>query len=76
MKGNMTKTFDPKCHELAEYFTYDSERKTTDAEVNDLAATIQTAIEDWMADKDAEDEYRRDEYLESQRDCGEGRGER
>jgi hypothetical protein len=46
----MPKTFDPQCHALAVYFLSDLAR--TDAEINDLASTIQGAIENWMEEQD------------------------
>lgn len=48
------KPFDSECHRLASYFLLDRERKPTQAEMIDLAQTIQQAIENWMEEKDRE----------------------
>ena len=40
--------YDPKCQSLAEDFL-DDHRPFTEAEAQDLAQTIQDAIEDWFA---------------------------
>ena len=45
----MAKTFDPKCHELAEYFLSDESKLNTEAARDTLAAIIQQAIEDEIA---------------------------
>lgn len=42
-----TKTYDSKCHDLAEHFAQD-EHLTTD-ELHELACTIQEAVEDWFS---------------------------
>ncbi len=55
----MTKSFDPACWALAEYFCSDHSHTTPD-QLNDLAYTIQTAIEDWMEDQDNAQEARND----------------
>jgi hypothetical protein len=54
----MTKTYDPKCFELAEHFVGDDQFKpnacitTTvlDARARALAGHIQTSIDDWYED--------------------------
>jgi hypothetical protein len=43
----MAKTFDPRCHELAQLFLSD-EPTSTPADVNRLTAYIQQSIEDWI----------------------------
>lgn len=43
------KLFDPKCHELAEYFL---DRGASDKRKNDLAYEIQTAVEDWLSEEE------------------------
>ena len=43
-------SFDPKCFSLAEDFL-DDHRPFTEAEANDLAQTIQDAIEAWFFDR-------------------------
>ncbi len=55
----MTKIFDPACLALAEYFCSDHPHTTPD-QLNDLAYTIQTAIEDWMEEQDNAAEARND----------------
>jgi hypothetical protein len=42
-----TKTFDPKCHDLAQHFAGDLDG-ITEEEINDLAHDIQVSIEDWI----------------------------
>lgn len=54
----MTKTYDPKCFELAEHFVNDDQFKTDacvttavyDARTKALAAHIQSAIDEWRED--------------------------
>lgn len=41
----MTKTFDPKCYELAEHFLADEPKLNTEAARTTLAAEIQYCIE-------------------------------
>ena len=40
--------YDPKCHELAEYFLCVNAELNDDAHIDELAETIQQAIEDWI----------------------------
>jgi hypothetical protein len=43
----VTRPYDPKCHELAEYFL--SDKTAVDrADIVDLAEHIQGAVEDWI----------------------------
>jgi hypothetical protein len=44
----MTRSHDPKCHELAEHFLADVPN-VTEAQKDELAQEIQTTIEDWLA---------------------------
>lgn len=44
-----TKTYDPKCFDLAEAFLDDEPHLATDRRVDELAALIQRAIEDYIA---------------------------
>lgn len=53
----MTKTFDPRCYDLASLFLED-ESNAGEPQVNDLAATIQGAIEGWIEDHRANSEPR------------------
>lgn len=46
------KTFDSKCHELAEHFAQDEAPPLSSFEIDDLAAHIQTAVEDWLEMRD------------------------
>jgi|KBSMisStandDraft_5_1062788.scaffolds.fasta_scaffold1017405_2 hypothetical protein len=46
--------FDPICLDIAEHFLTDfPEENVTDDLKNDLAQTIQSAIEDWISDNEA-----------------------
>lgn len=47
----VAKFFDTKCFELAEAFLDDEPHANTKANVRELAAEIQTVIEDFIADK-------------------------
>jgi hypothetical protein len=40
--------FDPKCHELAAAFLEDETGINSAAKIDDLAQTIQSAIESWI----------------------------
>jgi hypothetical protein len=53
--------FDPKCHELAEAFLEDEAGLNTKRHVNDLAQTIQTAIENWIEEGRMASEPREEE---------------
>ncbi len=44
-----TKMYDPRCYDLASVFLED-EPATTETHAQDLAAHIQQAVEDWIAD--------------------------
>lgn len=46
-----TKTFDPKCYDLAEDFLDDESFINTEHHRRNLAGTIQQAIEDWLDDQ-------------------------
>jgi hypothetical protein len=48
-------TFDPKCYDLASLFLED-ESGTNEKHCNDLAATIQGAIESWIEEYRARSE--------------------
>jgi hypothetical protein len=50
------KTFDPKCADLAEHFLQDLPWVDHNRG-DDLAATIQQAIEDWIANEETNQEY-------------------
>ena len=43
-----TKTFDPKCYDLAVHFLEDGEKYPDEKRRASLAAAIQEAIEDWV----------------------------
>jgi len=43
-----TKTWDPKCGELADAFLEDEDGINTPRHIDELAATIQAAIENWI----------------------------
>ena len=47
------KTYDTKCYELAEHFLSDEPEINDESNRRDLAAFIQTAIEDWITDAQA-----------------------
>lgn len=50
------KLYDPKCGDLAQDFLADyPDKPPTPAEVEELAWTIQSAIEDWLADHGREE---------------------
>lgn len=49
-------SYDPRCEELARYFTEDNPA-TTEAQVKHLSQGIQDYIEDWMHSQDIEGEY-------------------
>lgn len=44
----MTRTYDPKCYDLAAAFLTDSPEINSEQNRCDLAAHIQTQIEDWI----------------------------
>ena len=61
------KTFDSECYRLACYFLNDWEtrsKKISEDERNDLASTIQSAIDDWMKEQDRESDAKADAALE------------
>jgi len=68
----VTKTFDPRCYDLAELFLEDEHMLGTEDNINELAADIQRCIEDFIAQKNAEaleaEAYRRDEAAEHKRE--------
>lgn len=45
---SMTKTYDQECADLADHFLSDCTPQATPEELEDLAITIQQAIEDWL----------------------------
>jgi hypothetical protein len=49
-----TKTFDPRCYDLAELFLEDEHQLGTEANCTELAADIQRCVEDFIAARLAE----------------------